>query len=803
MKLSPSPPFKTVRESNSTSPLALTPPRDLFVASESSNSLFCPIPQDFNVSNNNNNSNNNISTLNIANENSPSPPYKPVRTQVAVEVHQQLQNNAAAITDASSTNSVTSDEQNQHLANLLERARSSMDPPVSSWRTTTPALSRTKGQHRAMYSNSTESSNPSHHNIHHRDRSRRAKSYEDYAEDYDILKITEFSKGPSCNTDYETAAELGSPSGSKVRYNDTGSLEQLNEDVVVEDGLYAIGGVFGGDSRQRRKPKAKLVGGSVEEHDQEESNCATFNGNRKYRALWVLRATLEEEEECSDTVRMEDMTSPDDSPDREHATPNTTSFESNALSDPCPSDHRDSGIQFESLVPKQPSHANLLHPNYEHRRQNYRNVMNHRLQRGNHQSTSVENSFDSIETDGDVSDTSRYELTTTSFESTTDNTDSTTESQACRLQQMKADSGYKSLEAQQQGSKEVADSEAGQSSGAHAHISKDTRRELLRSNLDKNCNNLKNHWRDIELEGTCVCQSGSSSAPDPCAQRHRRDISPDANCASSKMSPSTEGAASGAVSAASASAGPPLFRKSPPQASHFDRRNAKTASKKRREYSSRERPVHVYESINEPETDSRSDLHSGDSFEDSSLPNKASLFHRFFKSHSRGHKSQYLVRDYSIDEKTNSIFNEFVRQEIPTASSSRDQPGSGRIGVRRSPRIQRHRFHRKHTEPSFLNEERLTRRDRLAPTIRSASLGSDSSASSARRISPQDSIEEEEDEIDIDEAVAAASSSSAFDRYSSSVDRPREVTFFRQFRSIGLRDIPIIRLPDDECQENA
>ena len=44
--------------------------------------------------------------------------------------------------------------------------------------------------------------------------------------------------------------------------------------------------------------------------DAETSNGA----NRKYQALWQLRATLEEEEECSDTVRMEDLTSPEDSP---------------------------------------------------------------------------------------------------------------------------------------------------------------------------------------------------------------------------------------------------------------------------------------------------------------------------------------------------------------------------------------------------------------------------------------------------------------------------------------------------------
>jgi hypothetical protein len=89
----------------------------------------------------------------------------------------------------------------------------------------------------------------------------------------------------------------------------------------------------------------------------------------------------------------------------------------------------------------------LLHPKYESTEQSYKNILANRL-RQSEQSASQENSFDSIETcdtDGNISDASRYEPTT-SFESTTDNTDSTTETQNNRLMQMKADSGYKSLE---------------------------------------------------------------------------------------------------------------------------------------------------------------------------------------------------------------------------------------------------------------------------------------------------------------------------------------------------------------------
>ncbi|CAL1526947.1 unnamed protein product, partial [Lymnaea stagnalis] len=628
---------------------------------------------------------------------SPSPTHKPVRTQVSVEVHHQQYVQQACGGHAP-------EEQHQLLSGRLERARSHADTYTAP---KSAAVSRAKAQHKTVYSHSLESANPSRQHCYRN--SRKVKSHGDDLEDYDVLKITEFSKGPFYNADYDVIAELGSP-GSKVRYNDTGSLEQLNE------GEYGAG---------PDPDDLTMVEDKKDQNHSEgtEDSAETINGNRKYRALWRLRATLEEEEECSDTVRMEDMTSPDDSPDREHVTPNTTSFESNAQSDPCPSDHRDSGIQFESTTAssRPGNHANFLHPNYENRRQNYRNVLNNRFQRNN-QSTSVENSFDSVETDGDVSDTSRYEVTTTSFESstttTTENTDSTTESQASKLRQMKADSGYKSLETQQQSSKEC---------GEH-----DTAKWDMRMSVD--------------------CCEGISA---------RRD---------SKASSSP--------------------------VSYFDRRNGKTASKKRREYSRERQTVQVYESINEPETDSRSALHSGDSFEDSSIPHKISVFARFFKSHSRGHRTRYLVRDYSIDEKTNSIFNEFVKQEV--TPTTREATGSGRLGIRRSPRLHRHRLQRKHTEPALLSEDQLKRRDRLAPSMRSASLGSDSSASSARRISPQDSIEEEEDELEEETLHFKRVAAWSYPRAKS------QVTFVqRQLQSLAMheRAIPIIKLPEEDIHE--
>ncbi|XP_012946679.1 ecdysone-induced protein 74EF-like [Aplysia californica] len=792
---SPSPPFRPIREGLSTSPSLLT--RDVG-SRDSPPSPFRPI-KDFVGS-------------------SPSPPYKPVRTHVSVEVHhhhhhqqqhqqqqqqhqqQQQQQQQQHGSDVISHSMNSSEElqqqqqqqqqqQHQQLSGRLDRSRSCADPALLYFRTV--PLSKIKAQNRTVYSHSLESATPSRH-AQYKD-SRKVKSYEDFLEDHDVLKITEFSKGPFYNTDFDIISELGSPTGSKVRYNDTGSLEQLNEDQgdYLSDLDLAVGG-----GRESRRDQ---------DHSEDtEDSAETINGNRKYQALWRLRATLEEEEECSDTIRMEDMTSPDDSPDRDHVTPNTTSFESNAQSDPCPSDHQDSGILFEvcSSTPRRPSQANLLHPNYENRRQSYRNVLNNRLQRGN-QSTSVENSFDSVETDGEVSDTSRYEVTTTSFESTTttDNTDSTTESQASKLRQMKADSGYKSLEAQQQMSKELQEGEGGGGGGGGgggtthgiSSLAKEPRREN-RAGVDR-------------------------ASVDRASVERADDVTKDVckNCGEAMSSSSGAMVAVGAVGAASVESGfsggyrerrnsgaggiaqknGGMKKPSPPSTSYFDRRNGKTASKKRREYSRERQTVHVYESMNEPETDSRSDLHSGGSFEDSSIPNKISVFARFFKSHPRGHRTHYLVRDYSIDEKTNSIFNEFVRQEFPPGS----REAAGRLGVRRSPRMHRQRLQRKHTEPATLSEERSTRRDRLAPSMRSASLGSDSSASSARRISPQDSIEEEEDEVE--EAMAPLPPPAPLWAPSRLAGKSPDLSYIqRQMQQVSIHDIPIIKLPEEENQDS-
>jgi hypothetical protein len=66
-------------------------------------------------------------------------------------------------------------------------------------------------------------------------------------------------------------------SSSKVRYNDTGSIEQLNEDQL------------------ERLEIEKFDIDSC--HLSESDETDTINGSRKYRELWNLRATFEEEEE--------------------------------------------------------------------------------------------------------------------------------------------------------------------------------------------------------------------------------------------------------------------------------------------------------------------------------------------------------------------------------------------------------------------------------------------------------------------------------------------------------------------------
>ncbi len=517
--------------------------------------------------------------------------------------------------------------------------------------------------------------------------------------DYDRQEITQFIRGPFYNADYEVISEGGTELRSKVRYNDTGSFEEVNEDHVQFIGEIDIDV-------------------AMDSSDDTE----TLNGASKYRELWSLRATLEEDEDFSDTIRMEDYSSPDDqSPEeREISASVTTSFESNTEPVDVVSGSRGRKASMHGSPVKLAS-ANLLHPNYESRRQTYRNILSKRLKHIE-APASTDNSFDSIETmdtDGEVSDTSRHEVTTTSFESTTDNTDSTGENNTHRLQMMKGDSGYKSLETQQTLPPNTPPRERSDKKQIQFHLDPD--------------------------QG--VSADLTPSPEDPAQYRQ----SPSG---ASTESPSRSGSQ---------------------KKTTFERRNGKTASKKRREYS-RERQVGL-------ETDSKSDQFSGDSFDEGQTPGKFSLFTRFFKSYHE--KRAPVARDYSIDEKTNAIYHEFMRYD-PIFDPKHY------MAIRRPHLYGRHRLHRKHTDT--LVDYDVRRRDKLHPEMRSASLGSDSSTSSVRRLSPQDSIEEEYIK---GRDPGGQPKGRTWEPYRQPVNMPGPL----RKESTTIHEIPIIKLPEEEATE--
>lgn len=535
---------------------------------------------------------------------------------------------------------------------------------------------------------------------------RRVKSYDDVLYyDYDVLKITEFSRGPYYNSEFDPIMEVEALGTGKVRYNDMGSLEVLNEDKL--------------DSFDEFEFENNII---PDESDADTET--TINGTQQFREIWNLRATFEEEEECSDTIRMEDMASPDESSSERgcegisysptyHINHKANSHynQNKPVSGKITDAQVDmlSGSFIESHFDKE--NSNLLHPNYENRRDDFRKVVRGRYQKRG--STSAENSFDSVETadtDGDATESSRHEVTT-SFESTTDNTDSTNDSQTSRLRQMKADSGYKSMENQ-----------------PPSYAANGTK---------------KSHDLDDEI---IVLGSEVTQPPNEVLEAMGTNESV------------------------------------PRRGSLFEKRRGRTASKRRREYSRERQVIRLNESVYEPETDStRSDQPSGDSFDEPTTPNtKLSLFSRFFKSH-RASREKSLSRDFSIDEKTNSIFQEFVRYD-PKFEVHRGS--SAGIEARRS------RLQRKYTDPGPGSS--FEDRKWLSPEMRSTSLGSDSSASSARRISPHDSIEEEEVEEDIDAAVMDHKNRIMEEKEQHSTT---EVTT----PTVSVHEIPIIKLPEEEC----
>ncbi|XP_069941022.1 uro-adherence factor A isoform X2 [Cherax quadricarinatus] len=482
---------------------------------------------------------------------------------------------------------------------------------------------------------------------------------------------------------------------SKVRYNDTGSLEQVNEEMadLLED--------------------SSTSATSSENLEKIKVQC---------RALWQLRTTLEEEDPedpDSDSGRMEVYSSPDHhSPGRTSdlenvtsATSHTTSFESNTDAvvggETGVGVEAEEGEEAEVEVEEQevqerdqepePPQTRLTLPSSEARRTSYRAILANRLKHldaSTRPPLSSENSFDSVDTEcSSTTDLSRPEGLTTSFDSTTDcPTDSTSDTHSHRLQQMKSDSGYRSLE--------VNNSRPPKLSKKQIHFVEDS---LEAQEIDMERDRSRERHRDPDF-----LFGSQDSIGDPQSKRER-------------------------------------LRKSVAQ---FERRWGKTHAKKRRE-ALRERHASLDTILGG--SMGSSFIGVGGSLEADAtttdeISGKRSVLARFLHTH-RYPAAHYrlLQRDYSIDEKSDRLFKEFSRTEIPLEW----EPVSRRCSRLYTGR----RLHR------HLDAESSPRSHR-------------------RKLSPQDSIEEEDQ-------VAAA-------LWAGEVSRPESLA-----GSIGGEDIPAFALTEE------
>ena len=276
---------------------------------------------------------------------------------------------------------------------------------------------------------------------------------------------------------------------------------------------------------------------------------------------------------------------------------------------------------------------------------------------------------------------SHPEVLTTSFESTTDcPTDSTSDTHSHRLQQMKADSGYRSLEANNGRPPKL--------SKKQIHFVEDS---LEVTEVDPERDRSRERQRDPDS-----CTESREDIGDPQSKRER-------------------------------------LRKGVAQ---LERRwSGKSHVKKRRE-ALRERHASLDTALGSSVGGS---LESEGATTDE-LSGKRSVLARFLRTH-RYPAAHYrlLQRDYSIDEKSDRLFKEFSRTEVPLEW---EPPG------RRGPRLYSGRRLHRH-----LDAEGSPRSHR-------------------RKLSPQDSIEEEDQ-------VAAA-------LWEGEVSRPESLA-----DSIGCEDLPI------------
>jgi len=241
------------------------------------------------------------------------------------------------------------------------------------------------------------------------------------------------------------------------RYNDPGSFEEVNEDLLYNKQVFNDGddstkvrthslpplvrrppttaplsGIGIADRRHLNVDEISVTATSVGEGDA--GNRPTSPGHHignsvqlQYRELWDLRATIEEQE-CQTAIRLEAASSPEPEMPDENVVLSTGAAGTLLGSTTGVTDSRyaplASGNRLEIPIS---------------RRQMYRSVIENRLnQRRCCSNTSVacvsptaNLSIDSFETDGDLSDTSRHDVTTTSFESSTTTTTTTDNNTDC------------------------------------------------------------------------------------------------------------------------------------------------------------------------------------------------------------------------------------------------------------------------------------------------------------------------------------------------------------------------------------
>ncbi|XP_076371255.1 uncharacterized protein LOC143257042 isoform X2 [Tachypleus tridentatus] len=347
-----------------------------------------------------------------------------------------------------------------------------------------------------------------------------------------------------------------------------------------------------------------------EEGPQNEHHCIKENGNTQCNQEYedgqpLAYSDLAEEERFSKATEK--------LPELDLSTSQATSFESYAdfvyTDDGCTSP-----VECQVRITN-----NLLElPSYESRRHSYKNLLAKRLQRRYASdptqpvTTSTDNSLDSME--GSSTDASRH---TTSMDSTTtDNTDSTGDGQSHKLQQMKADSGYKSMSVDGNGKPPKLSRKQIQPA-----IDEDTI-TVLDCILDKG---------SFDVNGIKEPNKSLETAPEEQVKR--------------KLEPSKERLFA--------------YHKDP---INWDRKKIKSAFRKRRQYlKSRHDSQTLSDGALQWRSDSLSDSQSiSDSRQD--LREKSSMFHRFFRSN-RLRFDRFLMRDYSVDEKSDALFREFARSD--------------------------------------------------------------------------------------------------------------------------------------------